>query len=320
MIREIFAGALCLVLAAPLGAAQAPAADKEEDMLVDSLWPKLRDLPADRRPRVALVLGGGGARGLAHIGVLKVLAQEKVPVDMIIGTSVGALIGALYAAGLSIDQIERMGKDIGWDKLTNLSPGAMVKLLMKDQLLSTQKMEEYLNRHMGKKQFADLKIPFACVATDLKTGEQIVLREGSVSLAARASATMPGFFMPVPYRHRFLVDGGVVNNVPTDVAQILGADVILCVPVPADFSEYNVSNVLNTMTQALYIQGEVITKERLAKADVLIQPQVQDVTAAQLWKSKECIAAGEAAGVAALPDIRRALVKKFFDAWAREPL
>jgi NTE family protein len=291
------------------------ALDPEAALLADSLWPVLRDLPANRRPRVALVLGGGGARGLAHIGVLKVLAQEKVPIDLIVGTSVGALVGALYAAGLPIEKIERMGEEIGWDKLTDLSTARLVRLLVTENLLSTARMEEYLQSYIGDKKFADLKTAFACVAADLKTGEQIILREGSVALAARASATMPGIFRPVPYRHRLLVDGGVVDNVPTDVAKLLGADVVLCATAPADFSRYNVSNVLTTLTQSLYIQGQVISEERQALADVVIAPKVAEVLALELWKSKECIAAGVSATRESMPNVRQALVKAFFERW-----
>lgn len=311
---------LLAALGGPSRAALTPKDQEEETQLVDALWGRLRSLPASQRPKVALVLGGGGARGLAHIGVLKVLEQERVPVDIIVGTSVGALVGALYSAGLPISDIERMGQDIGWNKLTDLSGAGVVKLLVTDQLMSTERMEDYIRHYIGDKQFVDLNRTFACVAADLKTGEQLVMREGSVALAARASATMPGLFRPVPYRHRLLVDGGVVNNVPTDVAKLLGADVIICVPVGANFSDYSFTNVLTTLTQALYIQGEVISQERLSKADVLINPKVQDITALQLWRSKECIQAGETAARDTLPEIRRTLVKKFFEKWVAEKL
>jgi NTE family protein len=309
--------ALCALLSGPPSgrAVFTPEDQEQESQLVEALWTRLRDLPPEKRPRVALVLGGGGARGLAHIGILKILEREKVPIDMVVGTSVGAIIGALYAAGLPVQDIERMGQEIGWDELTDLSTARVVRLLVTEQLLSTRRMEDYLKRHIGDRQFADLKTPFACVAADLKTGEQIVLREGNVALAARASATMPGLFAPVPYRHRLLVDGGVVNNVPTDVAKVLGADVIICAFMPANFSTYQVSNVLTMLTQAMYIQGEVISQERLSRADVLVLPRVDDVTVMQLWKSKQCIDAGASAARNAMPEIRRVLVKKFFQKW-----
>jgi NTE family protein len=289
-------------------------ASEEESLVVDALWAKCKALPANRRPKTALVLGGGGARGLAHIGVLKVLRREGVPVDMIVGTSVGALVGALAAAGLPTEEIERLGADVGWGHLTDLSAAGLVKLLVADELLSTKKMEEYLRRRFGQMTFADLKTPFACVAADLRTGERIVLREGSVALAARASATMPGVFQPVSYRQRWLVDGGIVDNVPTDVAKVLGADVIICVNVPPDLTRNAATNVLTTLNQALYIQGQVIADERLALADVLIEPQVRDVNAFELWKSEECMKAGEEAARRALPRLRKSLVEKFFKA------
>ena len=335
MIRKLFALLLILFLLtgpAPRGVARdglegraaivlakreaaAAAALSEEKQVVQSLWPVLRKLPADKRPRVALVLGGGGARGLAHIGVLKVLEQEKVPVDLVVGTSVGALIGALYTAGLSMDKIERMGEEAGWDKLTDFSSSTMVKLLISDELVSTKKMQDYVGQHIGNKKFGELEKDFACVAVDLKTGEQIVLREGNVALAARASATMPGLFQPVEYRHRLLIDGGVLDNTPTNIARLLDADIILCVNVPADFAKHNVSNVLTTLTQALYIQGELISQESLKLADIVIEPKVGHISALELWRSRECIEAGVAATRQAMEKIRRILVTRTFKTW-----
>lgn len=312
----VFLGSFLRAAPAPSSPSSSFDAPEEESILVDALWAKFKGLPPGRRPKVALVLGGGGARGLAHIGVLKVLRREGVPVDMIVGTSVGALVGALAAADVPTVEIERLAADIGWDKLTDLSKARLVKLLVTDELLSTQRMEDYLKIRFGDKTFADLKTPFACVAADLRTGEQIILREGSVALAARASATVPGVFKPVAYRQRWLVDGGIVDNVPTDVAKILGADVILCVNVPADLTRTAPSNVLATLNQALYIQGQVIIQERLALADVLIQPRMIDVNTFDLGKAKECMAAGEEAARLAMPGLRKVLAAKFFKAWS----
>lgn len=308
-----------LTLATPAPALAEASAAPTDTALWDTLWSRLRALPADRRPRVGLVLSGGGARGLAHIGVLKVLEREKVPLDLIVGTSVGALVGALYASGLPAGQIENLSAESGWSQLTDLSAAGVVRLLVTERLLSTRKMEAYLTAHIGDKKFADLKTEFACVAADLRTGEQIVLREGSVALAARASATMPGIFEPVPFRHRLLVDGGIVDNVPTDVAKRLGVDILICVYTPADFSRHTVTNVLGTLTQALYIQGQVISEERLGLADFVIRPDVSEVGAMELWRSRECVEAGQRAAETAWPDLRRRMVEKFFDRWLAGP-
>ncbi|HNC75169.1 MAG TPA: patatin-like phospholipase family protein, partial [Elusimicrobiota bacterium] len=147
----------------------------------------------------------------------------------------------------------------------------------------------------------------------IRTGEGIVLREGSVALAARASATMPGIFEPVPFRHRLLIDGGVVDNVPTEVARRLGADILLCLYVPEDFSRHNVTNVLTMITQALYIQGQVISEERIKRADYVIRPDVSDISALELWRSKECMEAGQRAAETAWPDLKRYLAEKFLE-------
>lgn len=316
----------CLGLAAlwvlgfpsPGPAAQSPSGD--ETALLDALWGRLRELPPDRRPRVGVVLSGGGARGFAHIGVLNVLQREKVPVDVLVGTSVGALVGALYASGLPPERIANLSAELGWTQLTDLSAARVVRLLVSEQLLSTQNMEKYLETHIGDKKFADLNTQFACVAADLRTGEQIVLREGSVALAARASATMPGLFEAVPYRHRLLVDGGIVDNVPTDVARRMGVDLLICVYTPADFSRHAVSNVLTTLTQAIYIQGQVISEERLNQADMVIRPDVGHVSALELWRSEECVEAGQRAAEALWPELKQKLVTAFFDRWLLGPV
>ncbi|MBL8023140.1 MAG: patatin-like phospholipase family protein [Elusimicrobia bacterium] len=283
------------------------------DVVTNSLWLKLRSLPVGERPRVGLVLSGGGARGLAHIGVLKVFEREGVPVDLVVGTSVGAIVGALYAGGVPASEIEGMAAEVGWDQLTDLSSARVVRLLVSERLLSTKKMEKYLQDRIGNIQFADLQKEFACLATDIRTGEGIVLREGSVALAARASATMPGIFEPVPFRHRLLIDGGVVDNVPTEVARRLGAELLICLYVPADFSRHSVTNVLTMMTQALYIQGQVISEDQIKRADFVITPNVSEISALELWRSKECMEAGQRAAEIAWPELKRFLAEKFLE-------
>lgn len=286
--------------------------EKEREMLTGFLWSDIIALPQDKRPKIALVLGGGGARGLAHIGVLKVLEQESIPIDFVIGTSVGSIIGALYCAGMKISEIERLGENTGWDKLTNISGAALVKLLMAESLLSTKKTERYLGKFLGDKRFEDLDIPFACVAADVQTGEKIVFKEGDVLKAIRASSTVPGLFKPVEYRHRFLVDGGLVDNLPTDVAKMMGADIIIAVPVDADFSKYKLENVLQILNQAIYIQGKVMGEELEKNSDILIEPHVKDITAMDLWRSEECIDAGEKAARKVIVNLKNMIIDRTF--------
>lgn len=282
----------------------------EEKIVAGYFWQKTADLKASDRPKIALVLGGGGARGLAHIGVLKVLEEEKVPVDIVVGTSVGALIGALYCSGISMGKIERIGEDVRWNNITNLKSITLLRLLLSEQLLSTKKMEEYLSKNIGNKSFDELSKTFACVATDINTGEMIVMKEGDVAFAARASATIPGVFAPAEFRHRYLVDGGISSNIPTDIAKLLGADIIIAVPVSADISKSNVSNVMMTLTQAIYIQGRLLDKERLKDADIVIRPKVGEISIVDLGRSKECIDAGVLAARKAIPEIKRFILGK----------
>lgn len=282
----------------------------EESFISDYLWQRFIRLKPPQRPRIALVLGGGGARGLAHIGVLKVLDEEKIPIDMIVGTSVGALVGALYSAGEPVSRIETIGQSVDWNNLADVKGSSLVKLIIHEQLLSAEKLEHYLNDKIGPKRFSDLPIPFACVATDLMSGERLIMRDGEVAIAARASATIPGIFAPVEYRHRFLVDGGIYDNLPTDVAKLLGADIVIAVAVQADISKHNVDNVFMTLTQAIYIQGRVLDEGRMKEADILIRPQVGDVSAVDLGRSAECIDAGIASARQAMAELKLTLIKR----------
>lgn len=284
----------------------------EEEIFEEYLWNEVKVANPPQRPRVALVLGGGGARGLAHIGVLKVFQENGIPVDTITGTSVGALVGGLYTADVSVEKMEHLAEDIGWGKITNLSAEAVVNLLTAEKLLSTEKMEKYIALQIGNKRFDELKIPFACIATDLKTGEKIIFREGLVAPAVRASATIPGIFEPVEYRQRYLVDGGLVDNLPVEVAKMLGAEIIIAVTVSADFTKYTTSSVLLTLNQAIYIQSEVLSQEQLKKADLVIRPQVKDVTAVELWRASECIDAGIVATRKMLPEIKDLIMRETF--------
>lgn len=281
-----------------------------EDLLLDQFWSEFQVQPAKDRPRVGVVLGGGGARGLAHIGVLRVLEEEGIPIDLVVGTSVGALIGALYTAGVPLWKIERLAQEIGWQHLTNYSRTALVRLLVAERLLSSERMEQYMTTMIGQKRFDELRIPFACVAADLKTGEKIIFREGPVAPAVRASATIPGVFEPVEYRQRFLVDGGIVDNVPTDVAALLGADIIIVVAVQGDFSQRQPTSVLEVIHQAMSIQGEQLARQELQQADLVIRPQVGNIDIAELGRGKECMAAGVLAARNMLSEIKRRLVLK----------
>lgn len=302
LIIYIFLGFIILYFPVTLSAGTTD----EEEILIDFLWQKYLSLPAAEKPKVALVLGGGGARGLAHAGVLKVFDEERLPVDIIVGTSVGALIGSLYAAGIPADTIVDMAQHMSWNKLVSfkLSPVG---------LYSTKRVEEYVTKYIGNMRFDELKIPFACVAVDIRNGEKIILKEGPVALAVRASATMPGLFQPVEYRHRLLMDGGVIDNMPADVAKLMGADIIIAIDVTAQVGIAKTSNALLILSQVIYIRGNFLAEEQLKLADLVIRPEVKDITVSELNRGGECVDAGVVATRAKVRMIKKVILNRVWD-------
>ena len=272
-------------------------------------------------PRIALVLSGGGARGLAHIGVLKVLEREGIEVDLLTGASMGALISSAYAGGMSPAALEqeacRMANARRLVGLVDPSP-------MRRGLVYGHKVADYISSQLGERTFADLRLPVAIVAVDIESREQVILREGSVVDAIRASTAVPGVFAPVEYGNRLLVDGGVLNNMPVDVAQGMGADVTIAVDVCARFGEgpfsklgarryvpTGVAETLDYVWRSLDLMREETQRLNLilCPPDVLIRPNIAgSVTAlGGFQRASEIIAAGEQAAQAALPMIRACL-------------
>jgi len=243
------------------------------------------------RAKVALVLSGGAARGLAHVGVVKCFHEKTLPLNLVVGTSVGALVGAFYATGMDISEIEKIGADLNWNKLIEykITPSRILNLT---SIVSNEKMGELLTNYIGDKSFSDLKIPFICVACDLRTGEKIIFKEGKLIPAVRASSSIPGIFEPVPYKHRLLVDGGVVDNVPTDIAAEEGADIIIASWTGGSRVMDKTENIIAVLTQVISISGTLISLQDLKKADVVIEPDLRDVSPLDLDKFQELSAAG----------------------------
>lgn len=281
------------------------AGQNKDTLLLDYLWSDFSTIHKQDRPKIALVLSGGGARGLAHAGVLKVFKEAGLPVDIIVGTSVGALIGSLYAAGIDPVEIEDMALNIDWEKLVTFR-------LSSRSLYSTRNMEKYISRHISNKRFDELEIPFACIAVDIQTGEKIIFREGLVAPAVRASASTPGLFEPVEYRHRLLLDGGILDNLPVDVAKLMGADIIIAVALNADVSQAKINNAFQILTQVIVIQSDYISKLQSKKADVLIVPDVRNIRASDLDKAKELVEAGEIATRKSVHNIRKVILNNLF--------
>lgn len=271
------------------------------------------------RPRVGLALGGGGARGIAHIGVLKILEREGVPVDFLAGTSIGGIVAAPYAAGFSAGEIEKEAVRLG--SINNL-----VKFVdwlpNRKGLLQGQAVYRYLGQILGDDLcFEDLVRPLAIVAVDLNSGRQVILNSGLVSDAVRATLAIPGVIAPMKMDGRKLVDGGILNNVPADVARSMGADIVIAVDVAAarlildPDSGLNAEDVIRSAllpnfaldmwrAQAVMMQEIVRLRSAANPPDLLIKPAVPpDVTTFSVGRMAELIRIGEKATEAVLPEI-----------------
>ena len=250
--------------------------------------------------KIGLALGGGSARGFAHIGVLQVLAAEQIPVDLVVGTSMGAVIGAFYCAGIDLFMLEKMSCQmqrsfwIDW-KFPRMG------------LVGGEKLEQLMSLLTKRKTFAQLEKKFAVVATDLRCGEKVVLQEGSVARAVRASAAIPGVFHPVVEGDKVLVDGGVVERVPAPTARDIGADFVIAVDVGIYLGGVKPHHLLDVITQSLDIMQRDLARYTLDAADVVVQPQLKEVSPGHFHKAEVAIQKGREAAQEALPQIKALL-------------
>jgi len=258
------------------------------------------------RPRIGLALGGGGARGFAHIGALRVLEQEKIPIDLVVGTSVGSLVGALYADQGRVLDAEMSALTVGEEELFDqtLIP------LFSGGLVKGKKLEEFLRRNLKHPLIQDMVVPFTAVAVDLESGETVLFRAGDVASAVHASCAIPGVFVPVTIGERTYVDGGVTNPVPASVARELGAEVVIAMSVPPPARKPPSRNQFSVAYHAISIMAAEIGRLRANEADVVIATEVGKVDFDDFSQKRRLIEAGEAAARAALPAIRAAIAAK----------
>ena len=226
--------------------------------------PPVAELP---RPKIALVLGGGAARGFAHVGVIRALEQEKIPIDMVIGTSVGSLIGAIYACDVNSFELEWTAFTLERDTIFDY---AIMSAFTGMGPVKGDKLEEFVKAKVPIANIENLKLPFAAVATDLNRGTRVVLDHGPVARAVRASSAIPGVFNPVEHQGRLLVDGGVVDNIPISVAREKGADIVIAVDIGENVTNYNITNLVDVVLQAVTIMSSENVKYKKKDADVLI--------------------------------------------------
>jgi NTE family protein len=256
------------------------------------------------KPKIALVLGGGAARGFAHVGVIRVLEQEKIPFDMIVGTSAGSLIGAIYANDTNSFELEWTAFALEKD---NIFDYAIFSAVTGMGPVKGDKLEEFVKTKVPVANIENLKLPFAAVATDLNRGTRVVLDHGSVARAVRASSAIPGVFNPVEHQGRLLVDGGVVDNIPISVAREKGADIVIAVDISENVVNFNITNLIDVVIQSANIMFNENVKYKKKEADVLISPAVGSVGMLDFTQKKRCMQAGIEATQKSMPDIRKAI-------------
>jgi len=251
------------------------------------------------RPGVALALGGGFARGFAHLGVLKVLEENRVPVSHLAGTSVGSVFGGAYASGAPLARILAASRTIRFRDIARWSVSRL-------GLASNHRLADLIDRVFEAKSFEDMKIPLAVVATDLATGDPVVFRQGPLVEVIRASCAYPGLFEPIQIGTRCLADGGLVAPVPTQAARQLGAQVVLGVSVGTEDTRRDApKNVFQVVARAVAAAQKHQLDAWESHADLVIRPDVQNLAWDDFDRASEAIEAGEAAARRALPRIER---------------
>lgn len=260
-------------------------------------------IPTHPQPaKVAVVLGAGAARGFAHVGVLKVLESRNVPIHMVVGTSVGSLVGSLYAFGHNAYQLQVLALAMERDDLIDLT-------LPDNGFVKGERLENYVNRMVSSLPIEKFRIPFHAVAANIQTGEEMVFGTGNAGMAVRASCAIPGVFKPATISGKTYVDGGLVSPVAVDVARRYGADVVIAVDISASPDMTVPQGTIETILQSVDIMYAKISQLQLPRADVVIKPNVGHIGSSEFAKKHAAILEGEKAALAAMPAIQAVLTK-----------
>ena len=255
---------------------------------------------AANRPSIGLALSGGAARGIAHVGVLRAFAENNIPIDFIAGTSAGSLVGGAMASGMPLDQIEELGRKLRWRDVGKMTMSRL-------GVQSNERLEQYLRERLPVTRFEELPIPFAAVATDLKTGAAVILRDrGDVPFAIRASCTIPGWYVPViDEEGRQLVDGGLVAVIPVSIARSLGADIVIAVDVNDEGAKFmgSTSSVIGVVLQSMLVVQRTASRYQLSLSDHVVKPKVGHIRWDEMGRADELVTAGYEAGLESVPEI-----------------
>lgn len=247
-------------------------------------------------PKIALVLGGGAAKGFAHVGVIKALESHGLTPDIVVGTSAGSLVGALYAAGYNGFDLQRVA--LSMDEATVRDWGLPNRGFIKGQSL-----QDFVNEAVQNRPIDRLNRKLAIVATDLQSGEAFIFDQGNTGLAVRASSSVPGIFQPVKFGGREYVDGGLVSPVPVEVARRLGADIVVAVDISDHPRAGRLADTIDVMLQTFAIMGRTIAATELKEADVVVAPDISQLASTSFDSRNFAIIEGEKAGLAAIPQI-----------------
>ncbi|GER68178.1 esterase [Weizmannia acidilactici] len=252
------------------------------------------------RPKIGLALGSGGARGFAHIGVLKVLEEEGIPIDMIAGSSIGALVAALYGAGRTVRQMQQLSGAFKRKYYLDFKIGRM-------GLISGKRIEALIKLLTHRKRLEDLRPPVAVVATNLANGKKVVFTKGPVAEAVRASISIPGIFVPKKIGGFYLVDGGVADRVPVSVAKGMGAEIVVGVDVAVIKREAEIHHIYDVIMQSIDIMQMEIAENRKMEADVMIRPDSSMYSSRAFTNAEQIIKIGEEAAKKAVPKIKQSM-------------
>jgi len=268
---------------------------------VTELPPKSEVRPAP--PKIALALGGGAARGFAHIGVIKALESHGIVPDMVIGTSSGSLVGALYASGYGGFDLQRTALQLDDTIIADWS-------LPDRGFIKGEALQNFVNQAVQNRPMEKLNKPFAVVATDLQSGEPVVFRTGNTGMAVRASSSVPGVFQPVTISGRQYVDGGLVSPVPVRAARAMGADLVIAVYISNNPRLGKTKDSVHVMLQTFAIMGQSIASYELSEADIVIRPDTGRIRSTAFEDRHMAIIEGEKAGLAAIAAIKQKIAEK----------
>ena len=257
---------------------------------------------AEVHHKIALVLGGGAARGFAHVGVIKALESKGIHPDIVVGTSAGSVVGALYAAGYSGFDLQKVALTMDEGKVGDWS-------FSERGFIKGEMLQDFVNRAVKFRPMEKLGKPFAAVATDLQTGQTVVFRTGNTGMAVRASSSVPGIFQPVRINGRDYVDGGLTSPVPVEAAREMGADFVIAVDISSVPGYGKTNDAIDILLQTFTIMEQSITRFETRDADVVIRPAIGRMGSTDFEDRHLAIMEGEKAGLAAAPLIRRKLSK-----------